>query len=69
MAEFDLNVHTRSKDGKILNINNYKYVCNRDTGNYFVRDGIKFYPNGEVMQDKETQAAPVSTAEKPKKLG
>lgn len=69
MAEFDLMVHHRGKDGRIVNVTPYQYVCDRDIGQYYVRDGKKFHPNGAEMKDK---AAPVITdiaPEKPKKLG
>lgn len=65
--EFDLTVHTRDKEGKIIAKNPYQYVCDQNKGNYFIRGGQKFHLDGTPMEEKVE--APKTSADKPKVLG
>lgn len=50
---FDLNVQTRNKDGQIISESPYTLKCDRATGNIFIRDGVKFYPDGKPLPDQD----------------
>lgn len=67
---FDLTVHHRGKDGSVINKTPYQYVCDREKGNYFVRDGVKYFENGEVVPTQTPVAKEAPKEEKPiKKIG
>lgn len=61
---FDLTVHHRDpKSGQVLRVTPYKYVCTKDEGNYYIRDGVKYNPDGSLMKD--ATSVETKTAEKP----
>jgi hypothetical protein len=49
---FDLTVHHRDpKSGVVVNVTPYKYVCDKEKGNYYIRNGIKYNLDGTVNKD------------------
>jgi hypothetical protein len=63
MQGFDHRVHIRdSKTGKIIQKQPYQYVVS-DKGSYYVRDGVKYNPDGSVIEEKKpavTQAPSIA---------
>lgn len=50
---FDLNVQTRNKEGAIVGESPYTLKCDRANGNIFIRDGVKFYPDGTPLPNQD----------------
>jgi len=60
---FDLTVHHRdTKSGRTISTNNYVYVCERDKGSYYIRDGQRFSADGALIGPVEVakqEATPI----------
>lgn len=56
--QFDLLVHVRDpKNHRVVKTNPYQYHVS-PTGNFYVRDGQKYYPNGELMVEVASGPSP-----------
>lgn len=62
---FDLRTHViNPKSGKLLRRQPYRYVVDKDHGNYFIRDGKLFSEQGKLLSGESLKAEPMKVEKK-----
>jgi hypothetical protein len=53
MEPFDLNTHIRNEKGQVVKVQPYSIRCEKGKENVYIRNGIEYYENGELVKKPE----------------